>query len=403
MNLLIIAHSFPRLMDSESFCSGKFALSLAQQDHRITVICQGTDSSIHKIDGSATWDRLDDLTIIRIDSPAHTKVRRLHSLVNKIRSLSSCASWWTHEAIAAGLQLAAKENFDAVICRGISVENLYVGHCIATGAGLKLISILNDPPIYCFPPPYENRGKHPLIKRYELRLLKRIMDDSVVAAFPCDRLKWYMEKVVGEKFRDNVHTSPHIGLATAGVEQGSDTLEILHAGRIVRGRTADPFLRAFREALEIRPGMKGKVRLHILGAIDEPGEKMADEMGLTNVTTFHGSVSYEESLKMISAAEALLLIEAPMEEGIFLPSKLCDYAVAKKPLLLFSPKNGAAADLVGAEHPGVLGQEYHETTDGLIRFLDAWETGRDLTQYFHPEPWRLKGDYLVKELLGKIK
>lgn len=374
-----------------------------EQGHRVTVISQRSSAHNGASDLSTLWERLDEAFVYRLPSPSNPRLRKLSTLFSMVMTRTSSATWWTRNAIRTGQRLVAGERFDMVVSRGITIENLYVGYCIARAAGLKLVSIINDPPMFCFPPPYVNRKRNPYLKRAELKLLKYILDGSALAVFPCDRLRRYIEKLVEAPFGNNTHISPHIGLATTGVEQRSDILEILHAGRIVRGRTADPFLRAFREALEIRPGMKGKIRLHILGAIDEPGEKMAAEMGLTDVATFYGSVSYDESLKMISAADALLLIEAPMEEGIFLPSKLCDYAVAKKPLLLFSPKNGAAADLVGAEHPGVLGQEYHETLDRLIRFLDAWETGRDLTPYLHPEPRRLKGDYLVKELLARVK
>ena len=36
-----------------------------------------------------------------------------------------------------------------------------------------------------------------------------------------------------------------------------------------------------------------------------------------------------------------------MEEGIYLPSKLADYAAAGKPVLALSPRTGTVADLLG--------------------------------------------------------
>src|SRR5262249_9115313 len=59
----------------------------------------------------------------------------------------------------------------------------------------------------------------------------------------------------------------------------------------------------------------------------------------------------------------LLVIDAPADEGLFLPSKLVEYLPAGKPILALTPPNGASADLVRAlgypvvapdDEPGIL-------------------------------------------------
>jgi hypothetical protein len=47
--------------------------------------------------------------------------------------------------------------------------------------------------------------------------------------------------------------------------------------------------------------------------------------------TWTGRVSYEESLAYIAKVAVGLLNEADLEEGIFLPPKLCDYLAARSP------------------------------------------------------------------------
>jgi hypothetical protein len=50
-------------------------------------------------------------------------------------------------------------------------------------------------------------------------------------------------------------------------------------------------------------------------------------------------------------AQALLcvLVERDLAEGVFSPSKLCDYISAKKPVLALSPGVGCVADLAATE------------------------------------------------------
>jgi hypothetical protein len=43
-------------------------------------------------------------------------------------------------------------------------------------------------------------------------------------------------------------------------------------------------------------------------------------------------VGYQESLKLMSEADALLVIDAPADQSVFLPSKLIDYIGAGRPI-----------------------------------------------------------------------
>ena len=51
--------------------------------------------------------------------------------------------------------------------------------------------------------------------------------------------------------------------------------------------------------------------------------------------------------------DVLCVIEAKMNEGIFLPSKLSDYSFLNKPILCFSPANGTLVDLINKYGGGI--------------------------------------------------
>ena len=56
-------------------------------------------------------------------------------------------------------------------------------------------------------------------------------------------------------------------------------------------------------------------------------------------------VKYVESLRLMSEADGLLVIDSPAELSVFLPSKLIDYAGAARPVFGITPP-GAAARLI---------------------------------------------------------
>lgn len=55
------------------------------------------------------------------------------------------------------------------------------------------------------------------------------------------------------------------------------------------------------------------------------------------------SVSYKESLRLMTESDALILIDAQAECSLFFPSKLVDYIGADKPILAITPEGTAAS------------------------------------------------------------
>lgn len=403
MKILVIANSFPPLLDSEAICSGKFVLSLLQEGHQITVIAQGIPQHERKVDSSKLWQKIDDSSVIWIGPPNRKLYRRFSSFLNKCYLLLPAASWWAKKAMDKGMNLCKREHFDMIISRGTSIECLYIGYKIAGNSGGKLISMLNDPPFFCFPPPYTNRKKNFFAKKVDLYNLKKIFNSSYLVAFPSARLLAYMERVLNTKFRHNAFISPHIGFYHETNSVKSETLSIVHAGKINWGRSSLPFLLALGKVLNSQPDMIQHLKVHFFGVIDKPTDELLQELGLSDVVVFNGIVSYEESLRIISKATALLLIEAVMEEGIFLPSKFCDYAITKKPLLLFSPLNGTVADMVGKYHPGLLGQNEEEVAQELTRFFTSWKAKKSLEDYTYPQAENFSSKRVIGDLLNKLR
>jgi hypothetical protein len=56
-------------------------------------------------------------------------------------------------------------------------------------------------------------------------------------------------------------------------------------------------------------------------------------------------VDYKTSLALMESADLLLVIDAPFDQSVFLPSKLVDYIGAQRPIFAITPP-GTSAKLV---------------------------------------------------------
>lgn len=149
---------------------------------------------------------------------------------------------------------------------------------------------------------------------------------------------------------DRVVIMPHAWdpvLYPANTEQSSDDqLVVRYLGSFYGPRSPKPLLRALTDLYREKTALTDNVRVELIGHVDDRGMSMLNEapQGMFSVRS---SVPYLESLKLMSEANLLVVLDAPARRSIFLPSKLIDYIGADRPILAFTPK-GPTADLVRA-------------------------------------------------------
>jgi hypothetical protein len=88
------------------------------------------------------------------------------------------------------------------------------------------------------------------------------------------------------------------------------------------------------------------------------------------------SVEYVESLKLMAASDLLLVIDAPFEISVFLPSKLIDYVGAGRPIFAVTPP-GTSAELV-SQYGGVAADpsDTENIADKFANVLNQLKTNR---------------------------
>lgn len=163
---------------------------------------------------------------------------------------------------------------------------------------------------------------------------------------------------------------------------GDDTFTLVHAGNVnPEFRDPRPLFRAVRRLADAGQLDPVAVRLRFVGGgpYGESAEvrRCLAETGLTDRVEFLPRVGFEEALREIAGATALLLLQASPDTQDLVPAKLYEYLRAQKPVLALCL-------------PGAVGEVLRETGGGLtaapadaaaldralLELHDAWRGGR---------------------------
>ena len=111
-------------------------------------------------------------------------------------------------------------------------------------------------------------------------------------------------------------------------------------------RTPEPLFKALAELSVNDPQQLSGMHVEFYGKISK---SMLDSESFrslpADLVSIHAPVDYVRSLELMQTADILLVIDAPAQTSVFLPSKLVDYMGAGQPILGITPP-GTSADLI---------------------------------------------------------
>lgn len=154
--------------------------------------------------------------------------------------------------------------------------------------------------------------------------------------------------------------------------------QMRYLGNFYGQRTPAPLIKALHAINSESPQLLEQVSIELVGHCQKDGESQRLLLELPQgLIRFGQSVSYVESLRLMTEADCLIVIDAPFEYSVFLPSKLIDYLGANRPIIAFSPE-GATARLIHSYgglvvNPG----QFHEVTNLLKSVLQMRHAVRD--------------------------
>jgi glycosyltransferase involved in cell wall biosynthesis len=253
---------------------------------------------------------------------------------------------WIRAASRAAQRLAAERRFDVLVSFAQPFSDHLVGLRVRRATGLPWVAHFSDP---WTDSPYL-RGA-----RWQQNLWKRLEAEVVQGAdalvFVNGQTAERVMRKYPDEWRRKAHVVPHgfdLHEPPATPAARDERLTIVHTGRFYDGvRTPECLLRAVA-VLAGRRELARALRIVFVGTPIPSHRRLATSLGLDPVVEFAGRLPSAESARWAAAADVLLLIDAPAEENLFLPSKLIDYLPARKPILALTPPRGASADLVRA-------------------------------------------------------
>jgi glycosyltransferase involved in cell wall biosynthesis len=238
--------------------------------------------------------------------------------------------------------------------------------------GIPWITFLSDP--WVDNPYFRYRG---LARRVNARLEAKVFDAAAAVIVPSVRMQeWYVRKYGGAAKR--IHVLPHSydpAAFPAGDERrrpdARGAIVLRSVGSLSPVRTARGLIQAL--ALARNAGPLDDVRVELIGpgAAHRSHRDLVDREGLGDVVALRGPVPYAESLALMRGADALVVIEAPMAESPYLPSKVADYVGAGPPILGLTPPGSELTRFLTAAGGAIAPPDDPERIRGVLLDLVA--------------------------------
>lgn len=250
---------------------------------------------------------------------------------------------WARDAARAAWALKPR----TVVTFGQPMSDHLAGLQLKRRTGVRWIAHFSDPWVAN---PFRTDGR--LAHGANLRLESAVLRRADALVFTSEETVDVVLSGPRAGLRAKAHVLPHAiepgAYPDLPVRSDGDPLVVRHLGAFYGARTPAPLLRALGALAEGEPGMLADVRVELWGSSELPVQETAEFCALPpGVVTVGGVVPYARSLELMRSADLLVVVDAPAELSVFLPSKLIDYLGARRPLLALTPP-GTASSLVRA-------------------------------------------------------
>lgn len=125
-------------------------------------------------------------------------------------------------------------------------------------------------------------------------------------------------------------------------------MRVVYAGNFYGHRQPLELLEALAEVMALHGGGALPFAVDFIGNASSEAAERATALGLGDAVRFLGPAPYLATLAHARAADLLLVIDAPGDRSVFLPSKVVDYLMLERPILGITPARGPTSDVLRA-------------------------------------------------------
>ena len=374
-HILVIAPASIPITGAEAICNVKLLRVLAENGYKIDLISKRMKYTHYPETNLAELGlNLNSVNTIEVDNKISLKVIWQHLYYLFIFGTVFKGAHWAYCVLKVAKELCKKNQYDAIITKNSPSELL--GYYFKKKNGIKWIATWNDPyPTKKYPKPYGN-GVNAKLFILERPLLKK-MEEADYHIFPNQRIRDYMSNYINIP-AEKTRIIPHVVIPREHIDTPHENLKIVHLGNVLPPRDATPFLRALSEFIKNK--QDAKIEIAFIGQTPQSIKDYIKTTHLEKYVKVFPPVKYEESQEILETYDIQLIVEAPCEEGIFLPTKVSDSMQLGKPIFTISPSVGVLNDLYKKGHISyfssvkdekdilaTLEQVYNDFTNGKLK------------------------------------
>lgn len=369
MAVVFLTHAFPPLKYAQSIQIARFVKHSA---YAIRVICCEEDSAKdYSIAEGMNGKPFERFTVERRQRGSHLLRRVLaHVLVpDQYRA-------WALSAAEKAMEQSWISSDDLLVTFG---EPMSV-HL----AGLRLKAAIGMPWIAHFSDPWADNPhrRFPLLRQLNRGLEAKVLQLADRAIFTStETLHLVTQKYPsGIAAKSRVLSHSFDPTMYGSVSDGHKGIVLRYLGNFYGRRQPDPLIKAVVRLYRERPELLQGVAIEFVGGIRRIPTSLLRELPATLIR-FISPVDYKPSLALMESADLLLVIDAPFDESVFLPSKLIDYMGAQRPILAITPPGTAArlvSDLGGlVAHPNNVVEISEKLAESITRLRMPGGWGRE--------------------------
>lgn len=374
-HILVIAPASIPITGAEAICNVKLLRVLSENGYKIDLISKRMKYTHYPETNLAELGlNLNSVNTIEVDNQISLKVIWQHLCCLFIFGTVFKGAHWAYCVLKVAKELCKKNQYDAIITKNSPSELL--GYYFKKKNGIKWIATWNDPyPTKKYPKPYGN-GVNAKLFILERPLLKK-MEEADYHIFPNQRIRDYMSNYINIP-AEKTRIIPHVVIPREHIDTPHENLKIVHLGNVLPPRDATPFLRALSEFIKNK--QDAKIEIAFIGQTPQSIKDYIKTTHLEKYVKVFPPVKYEESQEILETYDIQLIVEAPCEEGIFLPTKVSDSMQLGKPIFTISPSVGVLNDLYKKGHISyfssvkdekdilaTLEQVYNDFTNGKLK------------------------------------
>lgn len=288
---------------------------------------------------------------------------------------------WNLYARKKALEILDNEQIDIVITTGPPHSTHLIGLYLKHKRHIKWIADFRDPWVELFATNFLPRTRFSV-------WLDRILENKIISK--ADKIV-----LIGKQLFTNFSLDSNkekVSVISNGYDfditnfsnsnrDSENYFTIRYVGTFFKSQNIPSFWKSISSLLNSRPQLKDKIRIELIGKIDDFIKSEIEKYGLTSICTYINFLSHKEAIDLVSTASCLLLVVPNVDNNkSIITGKLFEYLGAKKPILCFAPEDSEAVQIVKDANAGYhFDYDNDENLESVI--LDLIASNGNLTYY----------------------